>query len=57
MTDEEWKIAGLTYTVEPMGCEKLGQPARRTVRQWITIGLVVALICLQAFFYCISDWW
>ena len=32
MTDEEWKIAGLTYTFEPMGCEKLGQPARRTVR-------------------------
>ncbi|MDA1306312.1 MAG: nuclear transport factor 2 family protein [Acidobacteria bacterium] len=28
-TAEGWKIAGVTYTVEPLGCEKLGQPKRR----------------------------
>ena len=28
-TAEGWKIASVTYTVEPMGCEKLGQPKRR----------------------------
>lgn len=27
-TDQAWRIVGVTYTVEPMGCEQLGQPAR-----------------------------
>ena len=27
-TDAGWKIAGVAYTVEPMGCAALGQPSR-----------------------------
>jgi len=28
-TDEGWKITGVTYSVEPDGCERLGQPNRQ----------------------------
>lgn len=31
-TDDGWRIAGVTYTVEPVGCAALGQPPRGGAR-------------------------